>query len=173
MSTGIPLSWLQLTREKRRFVAALAGISFAVMLMLMQLGFEDALFSSCVLMPSHLVADLVLINPQYQNITAPKTFTERRLYQALGVDGVESVDPIYIAQAPFKNPFDHTERLIFLMGFNPHASILQTPGIAENLEKIRIQGQILFDSIRRPEFGPVAETFLDKGPLTVEVNGRR
>jgi putative ABC transport system permease protein len=78
-----------------------------------------------------------------------------------------------VSQAPFKNPFDRSERNIFLMGFNPHTAVLNTPGVAENLDKIRIQGQILFDSIRRPEFGPVAETFLQKGPLTVEVNGRR
>jgi putative ABC transport system permease protein len=173
MSTGIPLSWLQLTREKRRFAAALAGISFAVVLMLMQLGFEDALLSSVILFHSHLIGELVIINPQYQNIIVPKTFTERRLYQALGCDGVESVEPVYVSQAPFKNPFDRSERNIFLVGFNPHTAVLRTPGVAENLDKIRIQGQILFDSIRRPEFGPVAETFLQKGPLTVEVNGRR
>src|SRR6266481_7031627 len=173
MSTGIPLSWLQLTREKRRFAAALAGIAFAVVLMLMQLGFEDALLSSVILFQTHLIGELVIINPQYQNIIVPKTFTERRLYQALGCDGVESVEPVYVSQAPFKNPFDRSERNIFLVGFNPHTAILKTPGVAENLDKIRTQGQILFDSIRRPEFGPVAETFLQKGPLTVEVNGRR
>src|SRR4051812_1262802 len=115
MSTGIPLSWLQLTREKRRFAAALAGISFAVVLMLMQLGFQDALLSSVILFHNRLIGDIILINPQYQNIIAPKTITERRIYQALGVDGVDSVEPVYVAQAPFKNPFDKSERNIFLM----------------------------------------------------------
>jgi len=91
----------------------------------------------------------------------------------LGCDGVESVDAVYVSQAAFKNPFDRSERNIFLMGFNPRRAVLNTPGVAENLEKLRIQGQILFDSIRRPEFGPVAETFLQKGPLSVEVNGHR
>ena len=171
MSAGIPLSWLQLTREKRRFVAALAGISFAVVLMLMQLGFEDALISSVVLFHSHVIGDLVLISPQYQTVINSKTFTERRLYQVLACAGVESVEPVYVGQAPFKNPFDHTERNIFMVGFNPHTAVLNTTGVPENLDKIRIQGQILFDSIRRPEFGPVAEAFLRNGPLRVEVNG--
>jgi len=172
MSTRIPLAWLQLTRETRRFLAALAGISFAVVLMLMQLGFEDALLSSVILFHTHLVGDLVLINPQYQNIISPKSFTERRIYQALGVAGVESVEPVYVMEAPFKNPFNGTERNIFVIGFNPHSALLTAPGVAENLEKIRIEGQILFDSIRRPEFGPVAELFAEKGPVGVEVNGR-
>ena len=173
MSTGIPLAWLQLTREKRRFFAALAGIAFAVVLMLMQLGFEDALLSSVVLFPNHLIGDLVLIHPQYQNIIAPKSFTDRRVYQALGVDGVASVESVYVQQAPLKNPFNGSERNIFLVGFNPHTAVLNTPGVAENLSKIRTQGQVLFDTIRRPEFGPISELFNDKGPVIVEVAGRR
>ena len=46
MSSRIPLAWLQLAHEPLRLFAATAGIAFAVILMLMQLGFEDALLSS-------------------------------------------------------------------------------------------------------------------------------
>src|SRR5260221_5355380 len=109
MSTDIPLAWLQLTRETRRFAAALAGISFAVVLMLAQLGFQDALLSSVGLLHSNLIGDLVMINPQYQNIIQPQSFSERRLYQALGSDAVEAVYRVYVASGPFKNPFDRTD----------------------------------------------------------------
>jgi putative ABC transport system permease protein len=172
VKTRVPLAWQQLTREKRRFLAALAGIAFAVVLMLTQLGFQDALLSSAPLLHAHLAGDLVLINPQYQNIIAPKTFTERRLYQALGCDGVASVEPVYVGVAPFKNPFDRSERNIFVIGFNPHVAALDAPGVAENLEKIRTPGLVLFDSIRRPEFGPVAETVQQNGRVVTEVSGR-
>jgi DevC protein len=173
MSTGIPLAWLQLTREKRRFFAALVGISFAVVLMLVQLGFRDALLSSVGLFQSNLIGDLVLISPQYQNIIQITRFTERRLYQALGSEAVQSVYPVYAGVAPFKNPFNRIHRAIFLIGFDPSVPILNRPGIAENLAKIRTPGNVLFDSIRRPEFGPVAETFKESGPLITEVAGHR
>ena len=117
----IPLAWLQLTREKRRFVAALAGISFAVAMMLTQLGFENALLSSVALVQEHLAGDLILLSPQYQFALAPGKLTERHLYQTLGIDGVESVDPVYMAQGPFKNPVQRNEHLIFMIGFNPRA----------------------------------------------------
>src|SRR6185369_6839241 len=159
MGIGIPLAWLQLTKEKRRFVAALAGISFAVVLMLVQLGFQDALLSSVGLLHSNLIGDLVLISPQYQNIIQLARFTDRRLYQVLGSEDVEAVYPVYLGVAPFKNPFNRTQRAIFLIGFAPTVPILNRPGIAENLAKIREPGSVLFDSIRRPEFGPVAEAF--------------
>src|SRR5688572_20593010 len=101
MRTGVSLAWLQLTRDRRRFFAALSGIAFAVMLMLSQLGFEDALMSSAGLIHDRLTADLVLISPLYQFVINPRTFTERRLYQTLGIDGVASVESVYIGQASF------------------------------------------------------------------------
>jgi putative ABC transport system permease protein len=173
LSAGIPLAWLQLTRERRRFLAALAGIAFAVVLMLAQLGFQDALLSSVALLHSNLAGDLVLINPQYQSVIQPKTLTDRRLYQTLGSGAVASVNGVYLGVGPFKNPFDRTERDIFTIAFNPTAPVLHRPGIAENLEKLRNPGMVLFDSIRRPEFGPVAEAFNEKGPVVAEVAGRR
>jgi putative ABC transport system permease protein len=173
VKTRVPLAWQQLTREKRRFLAASAGIAFSVVLMLTQLGFQDALLSSAPLLHAHLAGDLVLINPQYQYVIAPKTFTERRLYQALGCDGVASVESVYLGVAPFKNPFDRTERNIFIIGFNPHVASLNAPGVNENLEKIRIPGLVLFDSVRRPEFGPVTESMQQNGRVVTEVSGHR
>ena len=171
MNTGVSLPWLQLTHDKRRFLAASAGIAFAVVLMFSQLGFEDALLSSAGLIHSHLTADLVLINPLYQFVINPQKLTERRLYQALGVEGVAAVDSLYLGQAPFKNPFDGSERTIFIVGFKPDSAVLNAPGVAENLERLRNPGTVLFDSIRRPEFGPIAETFRERGTVTTEVGG--
>jgi putative ABC transport system permease protein len=172
VKTRVPLAWQQLMREKRRFLAASAGIAFSVVLMLTQYGFRDALLLSAPLLPAHLAGDLVLISPQYQYVVSPKTFTERRLYQALGCDGVASVESVYLGVAPFKNPFDRSERDIFVIGFNPHVASLEAPGVTENLEKIRTPGVALFDSIRRPEFGPVAEAVLRDGRVVTEVSGR-
>ena len=42
MIFAIPLAWHQLIREKVRLLVALAGIAFAVILMMIQLGFRDA-----------------------------------------------------------------------------------------------------------------------------------
>jgi putative ABC transport system permease protein len=168
-----PLAWLQLTREKRRFLAAVAGIAFAVVLMLMQLGFEEALLASSDLVQSRLAGDLVLISPNYQYILSPKSFTDRRLVQALGSDGVASIAGLYLGSASFKNPFDRTERDIFVIGFKPEFAVLNNPGVAENLAKIRIPGVALFDSIHRAEFGPVEQVYKEDKPVVAELSGHR
>ena len=42
----LPLGWLQLRHRPLRLLVALAGIGFAVLLIMMQLGFRAALFES-------------------------------------------------------------------------------------------------------------------------------
>lgn len=60
---AIPLAWLQLTYQKGRLAIAIAGIMFAVILIGMQLGFQEALFKSAVLLHLNLRSDLILIHP--------------------------------------------------------------------------------------------------------------
>ena len=173
MAAGVPLAWHQLTHEKRRLAAALAGVMFAVVLMLIQLGFESALLLSAGLLQSHLRADLVLISSQYQCQVYFTTFTERRLYQALGLEGVESVSALYFGALPLKNPVTHLARSIFIMAFNPETPALDVPGLADNLKKLQKPDTVLFDAMGRHEYGPFPE-LLQKGPeVTTEVLDQR
>src|SRR4051794_15465614 len=119
MRAGVWLAWRQLAHERRRLLAAIAGIAFAVILMLMQLGFEDALLSSAGLHLAHMSCDVALVSPQYEFLLSAKSFPEKRLYQALAVEGVRSVEAVYCGQGPWKNPWTRKERTIFLVGFPP------------------------------------------------------
>jgi putative ABC transport system permease protein len=170
MTREIPLAWLQLFHEKRRLLAALIGISFAVVLMLTQLGFQDALLSSVGMMHSTFIGDLALISPNYRNLVTTKRFTERRLYQALSLPTVDSVYPVYLDSAPFKNPVTKKEITMYIIGFKPTTAVLDLPGIRNNLAKLRNPGVVLFDSIRRPEFGPVSEMFEKSGRVVTEIS---
>ena len=171
MRQGIPLAWLQLKKEKLRLAAAIAGITFSVVLMLVQLGFESALFASVTQLYSHLAGDLVILSPQYEFLMYPKDFTERRLYQALAVDGVDSFTSIYVAVLPWKNPQSHKEHSIFVIGVKPTERILDLPDV--NMEAIRRPDTALFDIGSRPEFGPIEELLHGEQPLFTEVAGRR
>ena len=83
------LAWEQLVIEKRRLLAALAGIGFAVMLQMMQFGMRDALFDSAVIIHERLVADLILMSPLYSSEVDAHTITRRELYQALSEPSVD------------------------------------------------------------------------------------
>jgi putative ABC transport system permease protein len=88
MILNIPLALLQLTRQRFRFIVTLAGIAFVFILMFMQVGFQDALYTSATRVHTNLRGDLILISSQYKALTALHSFPRSRLYQALGFDGV-------------------------------------------------------------------------------------
>ena len=151
------LAWLQLRHQPVRLGVAVAGVAFAVILMLMQLGFMDALFRSAVAFHRTLDADLVLISTQFDFLAQPKTFSRRRLYQALGAPGVASVAPLYASVGLWKNPYDGSSRNIFILGIDPSAPAVDLPDVRSQLALIRLPDMALFDSAARPEYGPVAD----------------
>ena len=77
MISASHLAWIQLSRERLRLLVALAGVAFAVVLVFMQLGFHDALFTSAVAVHERLDADIFLINPQSHYLATMKTFSRR------------------------------------------------------------------------------------------------
>ena len=157
MIFAVPLAWLQLTYEKSRLLVAIAGITFAVVLMFLQLGFRDALFNSSIRLQSNLVGDLVVISPQSTNLVGMRNFSQRRLYQALGMKEVVSVNPIYIGTGAWKikeDPAGQT-RNILVLGANPDAKVFKMPGAESNIDRVKTQDVVLFDRTSRPEFGPV------------------
>ncbi|MCC5669321.1 ABC transporter permease DevC [Nostoc sp. CHAB 5784] len=159
MNFKIPLAWLQLAQNKVRFLAAVAGITFIVILMFTQLGFQDALYSSAIRVHHSLQGDLFLVSSQYKSLTSNQSFSRTRLYQALGFNGVKSISPMYLGFAKFKNPVNGEKYSIYLIGVEPGRIALNLPEIESNLDKIKIPDMVLFDQKSRSEFGPVAEKF--------------
>ncbi len=160
MLLAVPLAWLQLTYEKSRLLVAIAGIVFAVVLMFMQIGFQDALFRSAVRLQSNLIGDIVLISPQSTNLVGMRNFSQRRLYQALGIPGVESVSPLYIGLAAWKIKESSAgqTRNILVLGADPDRNIFKLDGLTpENIERMRLQDVVLFDRTSRSEFGPIVQ----------------
>ncbi|MDF5727902.1 MAG: ABC transporter permease DevC [Rhizonema sp. PD38] len=159
MAVKIPLAWLQLVRYKIRSLVAIAGISFIVILTFMQLGFQDALYSSATAVHRNLLGDIFLVSSQYKSLTAIQSFSETRLYQALGFDGVDSVSPVYMGFAKLKNPDNGEKYSIYVIGFQPGKPIMNLPEVEQNIDKIKIPDIILYDRNSRPEFGDIAFKF--------------
>ena len=164
------LAWLQLRREKVRLAVALGGVAFAVILIFMQLGFMDALFRSAVNVHEHLLADLVIVNPNYNVLAYPTFFSRRRLWQARAVDGVRAVSPIYTGVTQWKNPATGRTRSLFVLGVDPARPALDIPGLGDGLLRIRYPDVAVYDRFSRPEFGPVAAMYDAGREVVTEAN---
>ena len=167
-----PLGWLQLTQHKGRFAVAISGVAFADLLMLMQLGFQGALFDSAVVLHSKLKADIFVISSQALNIGAMSTFPRRRLYQAMDVTGVKSVEPMYVNLVTWKNPQTRDKKNLIIVGFNPDEPIFNLPEVNSQLAKIKQSDTVLFDRKAIGDYEQVVES-VDAGKLvTTEVERR-
>lgn len=173
MRQKIPLAWLQLTREKSRLFAALAGIVFADILMFMQLGFRDALFNSNTRMHKNLNADLVMINTKSESLISLQKFSQRRLYQTLKFTEVASVAPLYVGQLKWKNPFNRKDRVISIFGIKPSQPAFLMPEVVQNSHLIQLPDVVLFDRMSRREFGQVAQEIDQGKSVSTEVGVRR
>lgn len=171
----IPLAWAQLTREKMRLVIAIAGIGFADLLMFIQFGFRDALFESSISFHSQLKGDIFLTSTQSTALIAMKSFSQRRLYQALSFNGVTGISPVYLGFGLWKNPDPekNNTRQLMVIGFDPTHPIFELPEVKDNLDKIQLADVVLFDRSSRPEFGPVAEYFKQGKTVETEIDNRR
>jgi putative ABC transport system permease protein len=174
MFKKIPLAWLQLSHEKIRLLVAIAGISFADILMFMQLGFRDALFDSAVKFHTNVNGDVFLVSPQSTALIAMKSFPRRRLYQSLAFKNVESVTPIYLGFGIWKNPIEKNTRQIMVIGFNPaDKQLFQLPGISENIAKMQLPDTYLFDEKSREQFGNIPKIFNSGQKVQTEIDGRK
>ncbi|MBD1852552.1 FtsX-like permease family protein [Cyanobacteria bacterium FACHB-502] len=169
---SIPLAWLQLIRQKGRFFVALSGIAFADILMLMQLGFESALYDSNTRLHQNLNADVVLISPQARNLANMATFSRRRLFQAASLPEVESATPLYVAFADWKNPQTRSQNAILLLGFDLEKPAFNLPEINQNLGTLQQADTLLFDRSSRGDYKQAIARIGQGETVSTEIKGR-
>lgn len=170
---GIPIAWRQLTSERKRFISAVAGIAFAVTMMLFQLGLYDALFKA-VVRPHHaMIADVVLISKNYVSLTDADNFTRRRLYQVVSDEAVESVASIYVSHGPWRNPATMELREIFILGCRPDEHAFDFPSWTNNPGALKSADEVFFDETSFSHYGPVVERFRSTGVVETELDGAR
>lgn len=166
-----PLAWLQMSRQKARLLVAISGIAFADFLMFFQLGVRDALYDSQIRPYTTLKGDLFLVNKLSDNLQSIKSFSRDNLYQAAGIDGVESVSSLYIGQAAWRNPDNQTSRQIFVYGINPNQPAFDLPEVNQHLDELKLLNRTLFDRAGLlPQLGDVPTLLKKENPVSVQAN---
>jgi putative ABC transport system permease protein len=173
MFKKIPTAWLQLRHQKIRLIVALSGVIFAVVIIFMQLGIRDALFDSGVRLHKSLKGDCFLISPRSTALPSLQSFPERRLLQALALEEVDFITPIYVNFTQWRNPQNRKYwRNIFLIGFDIEHQIFDLPGVEENIDFLKLPDVVLFDRNSRKEFGSIVQEFQERGSVTTEISSQ-
>jgi putative ABC transport system permease protein len=164
-----PLGWLQLKHDKMRLLTALSGIAFADILIFMQLGFMNALYTTNTQYPRKIKGDIVLTSTQATNFNELYTFPRRRLYQAMDVPGVESAEPVYIGSLSWRNPQNREKTSMMVIGFDPEKPAFDLPEVNSQLNKVKIPDTVLFDRASRGEYDEVINQIQQGKTITTEI----
>jgi len=165
----VPLAWRNLVANKQRLLRSAAGIGFAVLLMLMQLGFEQAFFDSMLQVIRGLDADLLIQSVHKYQFATRDPFPAAELNAAGNVPGVASARPLYADWFDFfwKNPTDGQVFLVRAFGFDPDEPVFLFPDVNANREKLKDANTVLVDRRARRFLG------MDTGASETEINGMK
>lgn len=150
-----PLSIYNLQEGGWRTVLSISGISIAVTLVFMQLGFLGAVLDTAVLYYNNLKFDLVVSSPNYYHFCDANKFSRSHLDPILNDPSVDSIQPFHVSLGKWNYAETSTQRGILIMGvssngqtFTPKNDSVDLP----HLEQLDRPRAILVDKKSRPQF---------------------
>jgi putative ABC transport system permease protein len=170
----VPLAWRNLTANKRRLARSGAGIGFAVLLMLMQLGFEQAFFDSSLQVIRGLDGDLFLQSAHKYQFATQDPFPAATLDAARRVPGIATARPLYADwyDVFWKNPFNGKVFLVRALAFAPDQPVFSFADVTARRQQLNSPDAILVDRRGRRFLGmnpPAAQSELNG--VTVRIVG--
>ena len=170
----VPLAWRNLTANKRRLLRSSGGIGFAVLLMLMQLGFERAFFASSLMVVRGLDGDLFVQSAHKYQFATQDPFPAAALDAMRRVPGVQSARPLYADWYDmfWKNPQDGKIFLVRAFAFDPDQPVFSFAQINAERGRLKSPDTVLVDRRARRFLGmnqPAAQSQLNG--VTVKIVG--
>jgi len=168
-----PLAWRQVIHRPMRLVAALAGVSFANVLVFFQLGLSGGLYDSQKRPLQRINGQLVMVSQRYLYLGEQINFPRARLSQALGVQGVKAVTPLYIGLSEWINRDTRQQKQALIFGVTPENPALRIPELEANPLLLQRSDALLFDSRSKKVAGPVAKIVASGEIYNTELRGTR
>ena len=151
----LPIAWMMLRRHPLRLCTSLIAFAFASILVLMQLAIQDTLYNSSVAMIAGINADAFLLNRQTTSMMSLTSFPQSRLANADDGRNVASSSPFSFRYMNWRLPGEEIGRYPMAIGINPADEVFLDKNIQSQLNKLTIQGNVLFDELSPAYYGPV------------------
>jgi putative ABC transport system permease protein len=111
-----------LFHDKIRFVVALAGIAFAVVLITVQLGVYLAFRSNVSVLIDHTNADIWITAHGLENFDFGRPFSEKKLYEVRAAPGIAWAEKYLLAFGYWKTP-GGSQETVQMVGFDPETMV--------------------------------------------------
>jgi putative ABC transport system permease protein len=166
----VPFAWRNLVANRRRLLRSAAGIAFAVLLMMVQLGFERGFFDASLSAVRALDGDLFVSTAAKYRFGTRDPFPHREFDTIRSVDGVASAAPLYASWQEFfwTSPQDGKSYLVRVFAFDPDGPPVFLPsGIAGQQALLKGDNTVLVDRRSRGFLGMAGN------PSQADLNGQR
>lgn len=150
-----PLSIHNLREGGFRTVLSISGISIAVTLIFMQLGFLGAVLDTAVLFYNNLKFDLVACSPNYYHFCDADKFSDSWLRKIESDASVVSTQPYYVSLGKWNYAEQSVQRGMLIMGVRPSGKTFLSGNDSvtlPDLAKLSFPRAILVDKKSRPQF---------------------
>ena len=167
----LPIGWLQLTHNRTRLAAAIAGVMFANILIFMQLGFMGSLVDSVALPYKAMNADIIISGSDANTLADGSPLPRQRMFEALSVPGVASATPLYFGKMDWKQPAGSI-RTLDVFGIDPSVRAFNNADIEAALDQLKLSDYAIIDRRTRNAPKGLFATIDGGKPYRFEVKGR-
>ncbi|MGN7774378.1 FtsX-like permease family protein [Phyllobacterium sp. 22552] len=169
----IPVGWLQLTHNRARLMAAVAGIAFANLLVFVQLGVVASMTSTIQTTYTPFRADLI-ISPRRPQLVNGQVVSRRVMYMALADPAVADATPLFLGNVDWKLP-DGASKGLIVYGVKPEAVAFAGETVRNQLAMLAPSGRALIDSeitgVEQLANTEALERISPETPMTFEIDG--
>jgi putative ABC transport system permease protein len=142
-----------LFHDKVRFAVAVAGITFAVVLITVQTGVYLAFLANASVLIDHTEADLWVTAHGLENFDFGRPFSEKKLYEVEEVPGVLWAEKYFLAFGYWKTPTGSQET-VQMVGFNPETMVGAPWNIVRgNPQDVKYFNSIFYDEAETNRLG--------------------
>jgi putative ABC transport system permease protein len=172
----IPLALYNLAQNRLRTAVAIAGVTFALIMIFLQLAFVGAADATAHLQYGRMDFDVLLVSSEYVELNRPNRFSCRRLAQAEAHPAVRSAVPLYVGYNAWRNMYEGEEKSIrswpiMILAYRPSDHVLNDAEAEQAADRLKLLDTVLIDRNSRSYFGPQVQA--DGQPVEAELGGCR
>ncbi|MCF6232642.1 MAG: FtsX-like permease family protein [Rhodobacteraceae bacterium] len=166
----LPIGWLQLTHNRARLYSAIAGVAFANVLVIVQLGIAGSMTTATLQQYAYFDADIMISAEDANSMTEGGNVARQRLFQALADPGVTGGVSLFVANLAWERPKGQV--LLQIFGVDPHATGFLNPEMAHKVAQLPLLNAAIIDRNTRGLDAEMLGGIRPHSPETFEYSGK-
>ncbi|MBV0893045.1 FtsX-like permease family protein [Paracoccus sp. Z118] len=166
----LPIGWLQLTHNRARLIAALAGVAFANVLVFVQLAIMGSMSIATGRPYDFFEAGLMISAADADSLTDGSNVARQWLFQALAHPQVTAGAPLFVGNVTLQHA--GTTMSLTTFGVDPAQPGFLAPALRGYAELLTLPDSGIIDRLTRGLEPGEADALGPASPVTLEVRGR-